>query len=79
LSDDSHGVSQVGLNYLRMRVYLSSMGVEEIWYLVPIERRQNGDQVIGTRGRVVARRLEGDWRTYPFWSRIAAAQAYNRA
>ena len=35
LSDDSHGVHQVGLNYTRVRDYLLREGVNELWYLVP--------------------------------------------
>lgn len=33
LSDDSHGVQQIALNYARLRDYLIAEGVEEIWYL----------------------------------------------
>lgn len=33
LSDDSHGVQQVALNYHRLRDYLAHEGVDEIWYL----------------------------------------------
>lgn len=33
LSDDSHGVQQVGLNYHRLHDYLEHEGVDEIWYL----------------------------------------------
>jgi len=66
LSDDSHGVAQVGLNYRRMKDYLVSMGVKEIWHLVDLRERQGGDQSVGRRGRVVARRISG-WETDPFW------------
>lgn len=33
LSDDSHSVEQVGLNYHRVIPYLESLGVEEVWRL----------------------------------------------
>lgn len=33
LSDDSHGVQQIALNYRRLRDYLMAEGVDEIWYL----------------------------------------------
>lgn len=69
LSDDSHGVAQVGLNYLKMKEYLSSMGLEDLWYLVPNGQRQEGDERVGSRGRVVVRRLKGDWRKDPFWKK----------
>jgi histidinol-phosphatase (PHP family) len=61
LSDDSHGVAQVGLNYGRMKMYLEEMGVEEIWYLVGEGQRQDGEESVGSRGRVVARRMKGSY------------------
>ncbi|KFZ24184.1 hypothetical protein V502_01347 [Pseudogymnoascus sp. VKM F-4520 (FW-2644)] len=33
LSDDSHGVAQVGLNFERVKTYLEDVGVETLWYL----------------------------------------------
>lgn len=69
LSDDSHGIAQVGLNYGRMMDYLVEMGVEEIWYLVSVELKGEGDEAVGTRGRVVARRMR-EWTTHPFWARL---------
>lgn len=33
LSDDSHGVSHVGTNYVRMIEYLERLGVKEVWTL----------------------------------------------
>jgi histidinol-phosphatase (PHP family) len=66
-SDDSHGVAQVGLNYGRMKTYLEEMGVEEIWYLVGEEQKEDGDEAVGSRGRVVARRMK-DWTSHPFWA-----------
>jgi hypothetical protein len=33
LSDDSHGVAQVGLNFERVLDYLKSLGVTELYYL----------------------------------------------
>jgi histidinol-phosphatase (PHP family) len=33
LSDDSHGIAQVGTNYSRMLGYLEGLGVEEVWTL----------------------------------------------
>jgi histidinol-phosphatase (PHP family) len=67
LSDDSHGVAQVGLNYGRMKTYLEEMGPEEIWYLVDEEQKEDGDEAVGSRGRVVARRMK-DWAAHPFWA-----------
>lgn len=64
LSDDSHGVSYVGLNYGRLREYLVKQGVEEIWYLVP---STEGGEEVGKRGRVKAKPLKG-WEKAGFWS-----------
>lgn len=64
LSDDSHGVAFVGLNYAKMREYLVREGVREVWYLVPAAE---GGETVGTRGRVKARRLEG-WDKDKFWA-----------
>lgn len=74
LSDDSHGVSYVGLNYLPMRDYLVAQGLETVWYLMPSKERQEGDQAVGRRGRVVARPLRG-WAEDPFWEKYAATQS----
>ena len=43
------------------------MGVEEIWYLVGVELKEAGDETVGPRGRVVARKLK-DWTSHPFWA-----------
>ncbi|GFZ45238.1 hypothetical protein JCM24511_02964 [Saitozyma sp. JCM 24511] len=77
LSDDSHGVSYVGLNYLRMRDYLVGEGVRDVWHLVRASDRREGDQVVGGRGSVVARRLS-EWESHPFWPKLEAAQAGRR-
>lgn len=73
LSDDSHGISYVGLNYLKMRDYLKGMGLERTWYLVSSSRRQTGDYTVGERGRVAARPLDG-WYDHPFWAKLSDAQ-----
>ncbi|WVQ71239.1 hypothetical protein IAR50_000764 [Cryptococcus sp. DSM 104548] len=74
LSDDSHGVSYVGLNYPKMRDYLKSMGVDRIWYLVPASQRREADEEVGVRRRVVARPMDG-WAEHPFWDKLEASQA----
>ncbi|WRT64064.1 uncharacterized protein IL334_000992 [Kwoniella shivajii] len=73
LSDDSHGVSYVGLNYIKMKNYLVEQGVKEIWYLVPVAKRQDGDEDVGDRRRIVSRRLE-NWVEHPFWSHLEKIQ-----
>lgn len=69
LSDDSHGVAQVGLNYPRLRDYLVKTGVKEIYYLVDIKDRQPGDEDVGIRGRVVVRKVP-DWESDAFWKNL---------
>lgn len=73
LSDDSHGVAQVGLNYNRMKDYLVSMGVKEIWHLVSSAEQAAGDMAVGTRGRVAARR-DPDWAKHNFWAELDGKQ-----
>ncbi|WWD17964.1 hypothetical protein CI109_102409 [Kwoniella shandongensis] len=73
LSDDSHGVSYVGLNYLKLRDYLINAGVETIWYLLPTSERKEGDEQVGNRGRVIARESKG-WDEHPFWKKLEVAQ-----
>lgn len=79
LSDDSHGVRYVGLNYLRMRDYLVDVGLKEIWYLVPKGQRRDVDQPVGRRGNVAARRLGGSWADQAFWRNLARLQSQRDA
>ncbi|KAL3427290.1 histidinol phosphate phosphatase HisJ family protein [Phlyctema vagabunda] len=49
LSDDSHGIDQVGTNYLRTIEYVESLGVSTLWTL----KRQRPDQTDGIDGKSV--------------------------
>lgn len=40
LSDDSHGIDQVGLNFKRVQQYLLDVGIKQLW---SFERDANGD------------------------------------
>lgn len=40
LSDDSHGIDQVGLNFKRVQQYLVDVGINQLWFF---ERDTNGD------------------------------------
>ncbi|EJD41542.1 histidinol phosphate phosphatase H [Auricularia subglabra TFB-10046 SS5] len=64
LSDDSHGPHAVGLNYPRLREYLLSVGVRELWFLA--ERTQQD----GTT-EVVPEKVQGEWWEDPFWRRVS--------
>jgi histidinol-phosphatase (PHP family) len=43
LSDDSHGVVQVGLNFKRTVAYMKSLGIKEVWHLEP--RKGDGEEL----------------------------------
>ncbi|WFD32746.1 histidinol-phosphatase [Malassezia sp. CBS 17886] len=58
LSDDSHGVEQVGLNYARLRDYLLAEGVDEVW-LLEADRARSAQPHIGA-GRT-QRDLDALW------------------
>jgi hypothetical protein len=51
-----------------MKEYLVNMDVEEIWHLVDSKDRQEGDERVGSRERVVARQVR-NWDSDPFWDR----------
>ena len=72
LSDDSHGISYVGLNYGSMKDYLVSQGLEEVWYLVPAASAPSEAVPLGRRGRVKAVRMNG-WAEHPFWTKLSQA------
>jgi histidinol-phosphatase (PHP family) len=74
LSDDSHGVTYVGLNYIKMRDYLLSVGVIEIYHLVGATERRKDDRVVGMRGRVLARRIGEEWAEDAFWRTLPVKQ-----
>ncbi|GMK55436.1 hypothetical protein CspeluHIS016_0204920 [Cutaneotrichosporon spelunceum] len=71
LSDDSHGVAAVGLNYLPMREYLVAQDVKTVWHLVRACDARDGDHKVGNRGRVVARPCVG-WEDDAFWETFKA-------
>lgn len=74
LSDDSHGISYVGLNYSKMRQYLVDQGVKEVWYLVNKAASEATDSTMGPRDRVKARKLE-KWSDHDFWTELDSRQA----
>lgn len=73
LSDDSHGVQAVGLNYLRLKQYLVDSGVETIWYL----EKDTGSDSESKDGNVpptrfargtIAKPMGPEWKSHPFWT-----------
>ncbi|GAK65481.1 histidinol phosphate phosphatase H [Moesziomyces antarcticus] len=75
LSDDSHGVHAVGLNYTRLRHYLVDQGVDTLWYLEKDSEEtaptQNGPPTRFARG-TVAKSMGPEWQSHPFWSHFTA-------
>ncbi|PLW11034.1 hypothetical protein PCANC_20503 [Puccinia coronata f. sp. avenae] len=66
LSDDSHGLDRVGLNYNKSFEYLKSNHVSTLWYLVPAG--EDKSSILQPRGKVSAVPLPGNWWEHPFWS-----------
>ncbi|KAM6501045.1 polymerase/histidinol phosphatase-like protein [Amanita muscaria] len=62
ISDDSHSPHDVGVNYDRVRHYLESVGIKELWYLKESTTRNAGGRM------VIPEKLPGDWWTHPFWT-----------
>lgn len=62
LSDDAHGASQVGLNYGRLRDYLLSEHIHEIWCLEPGEGPQ-AESAEAAAQREMARKARADTQT----------------
>lgn len=48
LSDDSHGVAQVGLNFERVQTYLEDVGVKTLWYLERLPEESLSEEPITT-------------------------------
>lgn len=78
LSDDSHGVNAVGLNYLKLREYLVQSGVDTIWYLE--KDTSAADSIAEDKGSTptrfargtIAKPMGSGWATHPFWVTFAA-------
>jgi histidinol-phosphatase (PHP family) len=53
LSDDSHGVSQVGLNFGAVSKYLKRLGVKDLYYL----ERQGQDSEAQSKLRLLVKKV----------------------
>ncbi|KAJ9480111.1 Histidinol-phosphatase [Pseudozyma hubeiensis] len=80
LSDDSHGVHAVGLNYLRLKEYLIDAGVDTIWYLEKDTSQSPAVEDKDARARpthfargTVAKPMGPEWKTHPFWTSFTAS------
>lgn len=49
MSDDSHGVAQVGLNFQRGIQHLQDIGVTHLYYL----KRSGVEKVVGTKAQLI--------------------------
>ncbi|KAK7053802.1 histidinol-phosphatase [Favolaschia claudopus] len=65
LSDDSHGPHAVGLNYGSLPGYLERAGVTDLWFL------ENSETPNAYGRHVRAVKMEQNWATHPFWSRLS--------
>lgn len=54
LSDDSHGVAQVGLNYKKTLEYLESLGAEELWFLTRRDGKVEAQKITLAKAREAA-------------------------
>lgn len=64
LSDDSHGPAAVGLNYHRLFEYLSSMNIQELWYLERCSVANPGGRYV----RPV--KCPDNWRSAEWWKGV---------
>lgn len=67
LSDDSHGVPQVGLNYHRVRDFIDQVGISTLHYLDLSTTEETGPDSRFPRTQMRAISVE-EMRTLPFWS-----------
>ncbi|KAJ7118024.1 Polymerase/histidinol phosphatase-like protein [Mycena crocata] len=65
LSDDSHGLHAVGLNYGRVPEYLQRAGVADMWYLDYSETPNPGGRNMG------ATKMDQHWDRHPFWTQFS--------
>ncbi|KDN35215.1 histidinol phosphate phosphatase H [Tilletiaria anomala UBC 951] len=80
LSDDSHGISYIALNYLRMRDYLERANVDEIWYLEKDEihvlewakqaKTFHNAPLRFARGTIAKRLTDAQWKEHVFWKNL---------
>ncbi|KAF2275663.1 histidinol phosphate phosphatase H [Westerdykella ornata] len=63
ISDDSHGIAQVGTHYNRLLEFIQRVGIKEIWYADPTKERQYDTRFCGFSS-IAVRDLERD----PIWS-----------
>lgn len=70
ISDDSHGIEQVGLNYERVLTYIESLGLGELHYL---ERLPMGQLAINCLGPCKVRSISVvELRNEPFYLQLRA-------
>ncbi|ELR07012.1 histidinolphosphatase [Pseudogymnoascus destructans] len=65
LSDDSHAVAQVGLNYIKVQKFLQDVGVETLWYLERLSEEAAKTCVVGSLRIKSVLLTELDMRAYP--------------
>jgi histidinol-phosphatase (PHP family) len=68
VSDDSHGVEQVGTNYHKLLPFLEEVGIEEIHFLGRTEERREKPHDVRFPHLVVQAISVDDLKEHPFWS-----------
>jgi histidinol-phosphatase (PHP family) len=66
LSDDSHGVNEVGLNYQRVLTFISSVGMSELYYLKYAPGSSNSNDARFPHIRVSSMAVS-ELESEPFW------------
>jgi histidinol-phosphatase (PHP family) len=64
MSDDSHGVSQVGTNYQRSLAFIKKAGIKDIWY-ADRKAGKTSDARFSTGFSKVS---VGELEQHPFWA-----------
>jgi histidinol-phosphatase (PHP family) len=66
MSDDSHGIDQIGTNYARLLTFIQKAGIREIHYIDPSGTR--GDDRFPDAGfaSIATSKLEA----LPFWTNV---------
>ncbi|OBT86564.1 hypothetical protein VE02_04331 [Pseudogymnoascus sp. 03VT05] len=70
LSDDSHSVAQVGLNFARVQKYLQDIGVETLWYLERLSEEVAKTCVVGSLRIKSVALNELDMKDYPYTIKV---------
>lgn len=66
LSDDSHGIDQIGTNYAKLLVFIQRVGIQEIQFVDPAGVRTDDRFPSAGFASIAVSELRG----LPFWSNL---------